>query len=90
MFRHYKIIVKGKVQGVGYRFNAQAIAHKLDLYGYVKNLHDESVLIHAEGKEDNVNKFIEWCYSGPRRADVTEVNAEEEEVAGFQTFEIKR
>jgi acylphosphatase len=90
LIRHYKIIVKGKVQGVGYRFNAQAIAHKLDLYGYVRNMYDESVLIHAEGKEDNVNKFIEWCYNGPRRAEVTEVNAEEQDVMGFQTFEIKR
>ena len=78
------------MQGVGYRFNAQAIAHKLDLYGSVRNQHDESVLIHVEGKEESVNKFIEWCYTGPRKADVTEVNAEEQEVAGFQTFEIKR
>lgn len=90
MIRHYKIIVKGKVQKVGYRFNAQAMAHKLDLYGYVKNQHDETVLIHAEGKEDSVNKFIEWCYTGPRFAEVSEVNAEEQEPMGFQTFEIKR
>lgn len=78
------------MQGVGYRFNAQAMAHKLDLYGSVRNTHDGNVLIHAEGKEDNVNKFIEWCYAGPRRAEVTEVSAEEQDVMGFQTFEIKR
>lgn len=78
------------MQKVGYRFNAQAIAHKLNLFGYVRNQHDESVLVHAEGEEENVNKFIEWCYTGPRFADVTEVNAEEQEPAGFQTFEIKR
>jgi acylphosphatase len=90
MIRSYRIIVKGKVQGVGYRFNAQAQAHKYDLTGFVKNEHDKSVLIHAEGKEENINKFIEWCYVGPRRSDVTEVNAEEQEVVGYQTFEIKR
>ena len=90
MLRNYKIIVKGKVQGVGYRFNAQATAHKLNLTGFVKNLHDGSVLIQAEGSEENVNKFIEWCYVGPRYADVTEVNAEEKEYAGYPTFEIKR
>jgi acylphosphatase len=75
---------------VGYRFNAQAMAHKLNLTGFVKNQHDESVLIQAEGEEDNVNKFIEWCYVGPRYADVTEVNAEEKDFAGYHTFEIRR
>ena len=78
------------MQGVGYRFNAQAKAHEYDLTGYVRNLHDESVLIQAEGQEDNINKFIEWCYVGPRWADVTEVHAEETSIAGYQTFEIKR
>ncbi len=89
--RHsYKIVVKGKVQGVGYRFNAQAKAHQLDLTGFVKNSFDETVLIHVEGKEESINQFIEWCYVGPRWADVTEVNAEEQELMGYQTFEIKR
>lgn len=90
MIRSYKITIKGKVQGVGYRFNAQAMAHKYDLTGFVRNLHDLTVLIHAEGQEDNVNKFIEWCYVGPRWSEVTEVNAEEQEPYGYQTFEIKR
>ncbi len=90
MRRSYKIIVRGKVQGVGYRFNAQAAAHKYDLTGFVRNMHDKSVLIHAEGLEENINKFIEWCYLGPRRSDVSEVNAEEQELKGYQTFEIKR
>jgi len=90
MLRNYRIIVKGKVQGVGYRFNAQAKAHLFNLTGYVRNLHDESVLIQAEGEEDNINKFIEWCYVGPRWADVTEVHAEETKVEGYHTFEIKR
>lgn len=88
--RSYRIIIKGKVQGVGYRFNAQAMAHKLNLTGFVRNQHDKSVLACAEGEEEEVNKFIEWCYTGPRWADVTEVGAEEQELMGYQTFEIKR
>jgi acylphosphatase len=90
MKRSYKIIIRGKVQGVSYRFNAQAIAHKYDLTGFAKNQHDKSVLIHAEGEEEHVNRFIEWCHTGPRLADVTEVNAEEQEVKGYQSFEIRR
>jgi len=82
--------VKGKVQGVGYRFNAQAKAHQFDLTGFVRNMYDESVLIQAEGEEDNINLFIEWCHVGPRWADVHEVHAQETTVVGYHTFEIKR
>lgn len=78
------------MQGVGYRFNAQAKAHHYNLTGYVRNLHDESVLIQAEGDENKINEFIEWCYVGTRWAEVTEVQAEETAVVGYQTFEIKR
>lgn len=90
MIRSYKIIVTGKVQGVGYRYNAQAAAHKSDLTGFVKNQFDGSVLLHAEGEEENIHRFIEWCNTGPRLADVTEVLIEEQDVKGYQTFEIKR
>ncbi len=90
IFRSYKITVKGKVQGVSYRFNAQAVGHKLNLTGYVKNQHDGSVFAHVEGKEDDINKFIDWCYLGSRLAKVSEVAAEETDFVGFQTFEIKK
>ncbi len=90
LLRSYKIIVKGKVHKVGYRFNSQAMAHKLDLTGFAKNLPDGSVLIHAEGKEENINSFIEWCYVGPRRAEVSEVNAEEQAFKNYTTFEVKK
>jgi len=88
--RSYQISVKGRVQRVGYRFNAQAMAHKLDLTGFAKNLNDGSVLIHAEGEEEQINKYIEWCYVGPRWAEVTEVNAEEQELKGYTTFEVRK
>jgi acylphosphatase len=90
MIRHYNITIKGKVQGVNYRANAQAVAHKLDLTGYVKNLPKSGVYAEVEGLDENLEKFIQWCYTGPRLAKVTEVQAEEGEVKGYQTFEIKR
>lgn len=90
MIRNYKITVKGKVQGVGYRANAQAMAHKYQLTGFVKNLSDRSVLLHAQGSEENIQRFIEWCNTGPRLADVTEVISEELDTMGYTTFEIKR
>lgn len=90
MIRHYRILIKGRVQGVGYRYNAQAAAHKYKLTGFVRNQHDGSVLIHAEGPEEGLNRFIDWCNMGPRLAEVTEVEAEEMKPEGFKTFEVRK
>ena len=90
MIRHYNITVKGRVQGVSYRFSAHAQALKLQLTGLVKNLPNGDVYIEAEGKEDNINKLIEWCYVGPPLAKVTEVSAVESDVVNYRNFELKR
>jgi len=90
LIHHYNITVKGLVQGVSFRFATLRAAHKLKLTGYVKNLHDGSVFIEAEGEEENINKLITWCYIGPPLAEVSEVNAEETEVKNYRNFEIKK
>ncbi len=90
MIRSYKIKILGKVQGVGYRYNAQAMAHRYNLTGFVRNEHDGSVLAHAEGEDEDIQRFIEWCNTGPRYADVTEVAIDEQDVVGYHTFEIRR
>lgn len=90
MIRHYNILVKGKVQGVSYRFSAQAVANKFHLNGFVKNLPGGEVYIEAEGNEDSINQFLNWCYVGPPKAEVEEVSATESELKHFTAFEIKR
>jgi len=90
VIRHYTIIVKGRVQGVSYRFSVHSRALKLHLSGLVKNLANGDVYIEAEGKEEDINKLIEWCYTGPPLAKVTEVIAEEKEVKHYKNFELKR
>lgn len=88
--RHYNIIVKGKVQRVGYRVCAQSKAMKLSLTGLVKNLHNGDVYIEIEGEEENIHAFIDWCYVGSPLSKVTEVIAEEHDLKEMQTFELKR
>lgn len=88
--RHYNITVKGKVQGVSYRFCTHIEALKIGLTGFVKNLHNGNVYIEAEGNDEQINKLIDWCYIGSPLSKVTEVLAEEGEVKDFRNFEIKR
>ncbi len=90
MIRHYNITVKGKVQRVSFRFSTHTMAIRLGLTGLVKNLPAGDVYIEAEGEEEQINKLIEWCYTGPPKAMVTEVMAEESEVKDYKTFELKR
>lgn len=53
------VIIKGRVQGVGFRRKTQQIAEALLLEGFVRNLPDSSVEIYAEGKKDILIQFID-------------------------------
>ena len=53
-----KINFKGRVQGVGFRFQAFRIANNLNLTGNVKNLYDGSVEVNIQGKRRNIDAFI--------------------------------
>lgn len=69
----FKIIVKGRVQGVYFRAFTQKMAKKLAIYGTVKNCPDGSVEIIAIAEQAAMEKFIQWCHKGPLLAKVSEV-----------------
>ena len=52
------ITVRGKVQGVGFRYSARSMAQQLKLTGFVKNTYNGSVFIDAEGDEPNIIEYI--------------------------------
>ncbi len=81
MSKTIKITVYGRVQGVGYRYFAKKQAEKLQVFGFVKNMPDDSVKITAQGNEDKLNKFIDKCYDGPRNSFVTHLDLQEIETA---------
>jgi acylphosphatase len=73
------IIVTGRVQGVFFRKATQERAYELGITGWVRNTDDDSVEIFAQGEENDLNKFIEWCRHGPPRAQVEEIRIAEAE-----------
>lgn len=79
--------IRGKVQGVGFRYSAKSMARSFGLKGYVKNLHDESVYIEVEGDDNLVDEFITWCHKGPDRAVVDKVIVEKGEIKNFIGFD---
>lgn len=65
MVRYY-VLVKGRVQGVGFRFFIQFNATSLGLTGYVRNLDNGSVEFEVQGNPDLVSKLIEIANKGNR------------------------
>ena len=53
------IIFKGTVQGVGFRFTVFGVASRLQLKGFVRNLHDGTVEMVVQGPQGDVDNCIE-------------------------------
>lgn len=88
--KNFSITVSGKVQGVFFRASAKETAEQLNINGFAKNQPDGSVYIEAEGSQENLKQFIEWCKKGPPRAQVTHVDIQESELKNYERFEIRR
>ena len=84
------ITVSGKVQGVFYRQSTKEKAIDLNITGKVKNLPDGRVFIVATGSSENINALIQWCWDGPRRAVVSDVEHEVRVLQPFDGFSIER
>ena len=65
-----KIVVSGRVQGVGFRYFIARIASELELKGYVKNLFNGDVEITAEGRKEFLDELIKKAKEGPSNANV--------------------
>lgn len=62
------IVIKGRVQGVGFRYFALHKAEELQIKGWVRNTFDGKVEMEASGESENLNTFIDWMKMGPARA----------------------
>ena len=82
------IIVQGKVQHKGFRFTAMQVAYQRGIKGFVKNERDGSLYIEAEGDDEQVDGFIEWCRRGPVWAKVEQVDVKEGEYKGYAGFDM--
>lgn len=83
-------VVKGSVQGVGFRYFVLDAAVALGLSGWVRNLWDGDVELIAEGEREALEKLLPILRRGPRVAHVSGVDFEWGEYTGkFASFNVK-
>jgi DNA ligase D-like protein (predicted 3'-phosphoesterase) len=84
-----RAVVRGDVQGVGYRDATRQRAGRLGLTGWVRNGEEGSVLVHAEGPQPAVEELVSFLQDGPPAADVAEIAIEQAKVEGHEQFAIR-
>ena len=86
-----KFLIRGEVQGVGYRFFAQRAAARHQIVGYVRNRPDGTVEAFAEGPESRVEAFKQDLATGPQWAVVDQLEEINLEPTGtYSAFRIER
>ena len=85
-----KAVIKGEVQGVGFRWAVQSQAGRLGLTGFAENLPDGSVRVEAEGPPDRLDQLEAFLHQGPRWADVESLDSQRGPATGeFHQFEAR-
>ena len=83
-----RYLVRGRVQGVGFRWFVEREAHILGVAGWVRNNADGAVEVRAQGTRDQLSALVGRLQQGPRAARVDRV--EESEVPLSQNLETFR
>ncbi len=79
----FRAVIRGRVQGIGFREYVLTRAGFLELTGYVRNLPDgRSVEVVAEGVRPDLEQLLDYLREGPRMSRVDAVDAEWREATG--------
>ena len=86
----YELNITGRVQGVGYRYFAALKANEMGITGWVKNAVDGSVIVVAQGIEEEIKTYIDYLYIGPTRSRVDQISKVKfNTLSDFNNFSVK-
>ena len=86
--KRVRLIIGGRVQGVGFRYFVKEHAKQLGIHGYVKNMPGGNVEVDAEGDQEKLDKFLVTCRQGPSYANVDSFQISDIPVYGYTRFRI--
>jgi acylphosphatase len=82
--------IRGRVQGVGFRYFAQQVAAELGVTGWVKNNYDGSVEFLAQGTDEKIEAFLRNLSRGPASASVQDMQVRESSITReYASFNIR-
>jgi len=84
-----RVIVHGRVQGVGFRYSVARAAQPRGAAGWVSNRPDGTVEAVFEGEPEAVDSLVRFCREGPRGAVVDRVEVTDEEPEGLSRFAVR-
>jgi acylphosphatase len=84
-----RYFIRGRVQGVGFRYFVQRAAARINVSGYTRNLDDGRVEVYAIGTRDQLSELAGMLWKGPHFADVRGVDEQEADVQQYDTFQIE-
>ena len=85
-----RFLVRGRVQGVGFRWFVEREAHILQIAGWVRNNPDSTVEVFAQGARDQLSGLHQRLREGPRASRVDEVEVTEADpTPGLTSFQIR-
>ncbi len=82
--------IRGRVQGVGFRYFAERAARELNITGWVRNDDDGSVQVYAVGYAAQLSELAGRLWQGPRWAEVRGVEESEAAVEKHSGFSARQ
>ena len=84
-----RVVVRGRVQGVTFRYSMVQEARELRLHGWVRNRRDGTVEAVIHGPRDDVQHLIEWAERGPDGAQVKDIEITDSDERDLPVFETR-
>ena len=88
MKKSVRVYVEGTVQGIFFRSFVKENAERHNIKGFVRNLEDGRLEVFLEGDNEDGDKMIELCRTGPKHSDIKNVEVKPEKFQDFKTFKI--
>jgi acylphosphatase len=86
----FSALIRGRVQGVGFRYSAYHEARRLGLSGWVRNTSAGDVEVWAEGPREKLAALLQWLHRGPAGARVESVRCDPQPSRGvYRSFSIE-
>jgi acylphosphatase len=87
--KRVSVVVSGRVQGIGFRYSCEDVAHNNGISGWVRNLPDGRVEAEFEGQDADVEAMVSWCRQGPPMAWIESVEVSTLATTGEAGFRVR-